>query len=56
MYYIHGSVWAIPTYRVYRLYDIVDSTALRVLDICNSYITGARDVWHLLHHSCIAYM
>ena len=22
MYYIYGSVWAIPTYRVYRLYDI----------------------------------
>ena len=21
MYYIYGSVWAIPTYRVYRLYD-----------------------------------
>ena len=23
MYYIHGQVWAIPTYRVYRLYDYV---------------------------------
>ena len=21
LYYIYGSVWAIPTYRVYRLYD-----------------------------------
>ena len=21
MYYIYGRVWAIPTYRVYRLYD-----------------------------------
>ena len=21
MYYIYGSVWTIPTYRVYRLYD-----------------------------------
>ena len=21
MYYIYGHVWAIPTYRVYRLYD-----------------------------------
>ena len=23
MYYIYGSTWAIPTYRVYRLYDRV---------------------------------
>ena len=26
LYYIYGSVRAIPTYRVYRLYDIVTNT------------------------------
>ena len=30
MYYIYGSVWAIPTYRVYRLYDTSMQTKKKI--------------------------
>ena len=44
MYYIYGSVWAIPTYRVYRLYDI--HLILLAVDQVNSSSVFLRlSVW-----------
>jgi hypothetical protein len=35
MYYIYGSVRAIPTYRVYRLYDIIISPVAIYFSVVN---------------------
>ena len=39
MYYVHGSVWAIPTYRVYRLYD---TSYLCIYNYCHYYPVRMR--------------
>ena len=35
MYYIYGNIRAIPTYRVYRLYDIHVLTTIELYVQCN---------------------
>ena len=42
MYYIYGSVHAIPTYRVYQLYDYISDISISIS--CDNLNIGDSDI------------
>ena len=57
MYYIYGSVRAIPTYKVYRLYDtdsMIESIDSMIIESTDSMILITNQYGQLQAHSTIS--